>query len=62
MLLDQVTSDREAEPKAAVLTCRAAVGLPEALEHVRQELRRDPGTGVLHLDADLAVLRRAAAT
>jgi hypothetical protein len=67
--LDEVAHDRQSESKSAVTPRRRAVGLTEALEHVRQELRLDPEAGVGHAqlqmrggtrerDADPAVGRR----
>ncbi len=50
MLLDQVAGDRQSETEAAVTAHRAAVGLPEPIEDVGQELGRDAGAGVLHID------------
>ena len=49
--LDQVLDDRETEAEAAVLARGRMVGLPEAVESMRQELGfdADPGIG----DADL---------
>ena len=44
--LDEVAHDREAEAEAAVRARGAAVGLAEALEHVRQEVGRDARAGV----------------
>ena len=44
--LDQVTHDREPEAEAAVRARGRAVRLPEALEDVGQELRRDALAGV----------------
>ena len=46
MQLDQVPHDREAEAEAAVRARHAAVGLTEAIEDVRQELRGDADAGV----------------
>ena len=40
MQLDELLDDREAEPEPAV-PASSSVGLAEALEDVRQELRRD---------------------
>jgi len=48
--LGDVPDDREAHAEAAVLARRRRVRLPEALEEVRRELRRDPLAGVLHAD------------
>src|SRR5919112_282994 len=48
--LDDAAHDREAEPGAAPLG--GAGALPEAVEHVRQVLGRDPRAGVLDGEAD----------
>src|SRR6266850_569728 len=53
----EMLHDRQSEPESAVLARRRAVGLTERLEDVRQELARDPATGVG--DRDLDALRRA---
>src|SRR5439155_1354961 len=46
--LYQPARDRESETRSAVLPCRAAVGLGEALEHGRLALGRDADAGVVH--------------
>src|SRR5439155_13066258 len=67
--LDQMTNDREPESQTAVGTRARAVGLPEAIEDVRQELGRDAAAGVAHAklrlgarpleaDRDASVARR----
>ena len=56
MELHQVLDDRQAEPEPASLTaCVDAIGLAEALEDVRQELRRDADAGVGDRDLDVRV-------
>ena len=45
MALYQMIDDGEAEAQAA-LTSAGAAALPESLEHVRQHVRIDAGTGV----------------
>ena len=56
----QIVHDRQAEPEAAVATRRRAVGLPEAVEHVRQKGGIDADAGIRDLDPDAPVdLRRA---
>ena len=57
--LDQVADDRQAQPEAAGLPRRAGVGLPEALEHVGQEVGRDADAGVAdrHLDVRVDALQ-----
>ena len=52
--LDEVPDDRHAEAEAAVPAAHGAVGLPEPIEHERQELRRDADAGVGHLDLRIA--------
>src|SRR5262249_31172868 len=55
--LDQVPHDREAESDAALALAAADIlRLPEALEHVRQELRRDALAGVADDDPHLRAL------
>src|SRR5712692_5662228 len=49
--LRHVADDREPETETACRPTRGAVGLPERLEHVRQEVARDAGPRVA--DADL---------
>ena len=58
--LDQVAHDGETEPEAAVRARGAAVGLAEALEHVRQELGRDAAAriGDAQFQIPAIVLRR----
>src|SRR5437016_3291039 len=46
--LYQPARDRESETRSAVLPCRAAVGLGEALEHGRLALGCDADAGVVH--------------
>ena len=53
MQFDQVADDREPEAEPAMRPRRAAVGLPEPLEHVWQELRRDAAAGVGDAQFDL---------
>src|SRR6185437_8137662 len=48
--LDQVAHDRQAQTQAAVAPAYRAVLLPEAIEHMRQELCLDALTAVLHAD------------
>ena len=50
MELDETVNDREPEP---VVPARdAALGLPERLEDMREEIRRDPAAVVGHCDSD----------
>ena len=53
--LDQVPGDREAEAEPAALAADAGVGLPEALEDVRKELRRNAGPGIADRDLDVRI-------
>src|SRR5215472_10233242 len=48
---DQLAHDRQAETEPTVAARARAVRLPEAVEHVRQELRRDAFPRVGHADA-----------
>ena len=52
VLLDEVPRDREAEAEAAVEARGATVGLSEAVEHERQELRSDADSRVPDRDLD----------
>ena len=52
MQLRDLLDDGQAEAEAAVRTTRGAVGLPEALEHVRQNVGRDADAVVAHADDD----------
>jgi len=63
--LDEVAHDGQTQPETAVPAARAGVGLPEAVEHMRQEFSRNalarvgdddldvrfPGSARAHLDA-----------
>ena len=53
--LDDVPDDREAEPEPAVRPRDAAVGLAEAIEEERAELRGEPRTRVADGDLDVRV-------
>src|SRR5258707_894048 len=53
--LDDVADDREAEAQSAVHARRRVVGLPEAFEDVRQELRFDALAGVRDGELDMRV-------
>ena len=53
--LDEVPADREPQAEPAVRARERAVGLAEALEQVRQELRRDAFAGVADRDLDVRV-------
>ena len=53
--LHQVPRDRQAEAEPAALAVDAGVGLPEALEHVGKELRRDADPRVADGDLDVRV-------
>jgi hypothetical protein len=55
--LDEMPRNRQAEPKAAVRAREAAVGLPEALERVRREFRREADPGIGHGNSCVAVGR-----
>ena len=46
VLFDQVAGDGETQSKAAVPAGGAAVGLPEAIEDERQEVRRNAGSRI----------------
>ena len=59
MQLDEMTPDRQTESEAAVLPRRAAVGLPEPFEDVRQKCRSDAVAGVGHIDADVGAFEPA---
>ena len=54
VLLDQVAGDGQAKAQAAVIPGRAAVGLPEAIEDVGQEVGRDADAGIANLDLERA--------
>ena len=54
VLLDQVAGDGQAKAEAAVIPGRAAVGLPEAIEDVGQEVGRDADAGIANLDLERA--------
>ncbi len=53
--LHEALHDREPKTETAVTSGGGGVGLPEAVEDVGQELRRDPLTAVAHGDFHLAV-------
>src|SRR5207302_4950392 len=53
--LDEMADDGEAQPQTALGAARRAVRLPEAIEDVRQEVRRDADPGVADDDLDLAL-------
>ena len=61
--LDEMPHDRHAQAKAAVTAAHRAVGLPEPIEHERQEFRRDADAGIddfnlrVAFDAPRAALR-----
>src|SRR5213594_2417225 len=55
VLLDEMTDDREAEAQPAVGATDRAVGLPETLEDVRQELCRDALPGVADGELEMGV-------
>src|SRR6516225_2327375 len=55
MHLDELTGDRKAQAEASSLARHPGVRLPEALEHVRQELRRYPDAGVADRDFHMRV-------
>jgi hypothetical protein len=57
MQFRNVPGDRQAEPQATVLACEARVALAEPVEHVGQELRRNPDAGVAHGELDLSAGR-----
>src|SRR5262249_24977811 len=59
MTLYQVPDNGQTKSKTAMRACRRDVGLPEALEYVRQEVLTDPLAGVGHdnLDARINPLR-----
>src|SRR5262245_7157826 len=52
VLLEEMTRDRKAQTQATVLARGAAIGLPEAIENVRQKFRLDTDAGIPHLDLD----------
>src|SRR5215213_11629386 len=54
----QALSERQAEPRAAVPTCRRAVDLTELVEHVLLGVERDPDSGVLYAIHDPVVGER----
>src|SRR5581483_11767179 len=59
VLLDDVAADREAEAGAALLPVIGSIHLPEALEDLVAELRRDAAPLVLDAHFDPAVLLNA---
>src|SRR5205085_7131619 len=56
---DEALDERQSDAKSAVHLRRGHVGLPEAVEDVRQEFRRDADAFVLDLDAHLRFVHRA---
>ena len=50
MELDDVADDGEPEAEAAVRSRRGRVSLPEAIEYIRQQVRRHALTGIGDLD------------
>ncbi len=59
--LDQVADERQAEAEPGVPARRRAVGLLEALEHVREHVGRDALPGIAHDDLDVGVTAAAGA-
>ena len=55
--LDEVTPDRQAQPEPAVRARRAAIALPEPLEYMRKECRRDAVARIGDIDANFASFR-----
>ena len=55
MHFDEVAHDRQAEAEAAGLARRSGVGLPEPIEHERQEILADADAGVADDDLDVRV-------
>ena len=55
----EIVDDRQPEPETAVAARRRAVGLAEAIEHVRQERAVDADAGVGDLDANAVADRSA---
>src|SRR5688572_2988990 len=51
--LDEALHDGESQAQAAMMPGRRGVCLPEALEHVRQELRRYALPGVDHAQLEM---------
>src|SRR3954471_1649609 len=69
VLLHDVSRDRQTEPEPAVTSRRSTVRLPESIEHVRQEILRDPNARIANpqlqpvpldaaFDRDASILRR----
>src|SRR5690242_1605283 len=56
MKFGQVANDRKAKSKTSMLPCTRAVGLPEAVENMRQELWIDPLTIVGDRNYNLLLL------
>jgi len=56
--IHEVSDDRKPQPQPAVPSADRAVFLPEAIEHVRQELRLDALAGVRDADLHLVASRR----
>ena len=50
-----MANDREVKTQATVRARNARIGLPKALEHVRQQLRRDPRSIVPDGDLDRGI-------
>ena len=55
---DEFVDDRQADAEAAHAAHLFAFGLRKPFEHVRQELRVDAATGVLHDEVDTVPVRR----
>ncbi len=58
VLFDDVLADGQAEPQPADLPRGAAVGLTEAIKHIRQKPRRNAAPRIAHHDARHRVLAR----
>ncbi len=55
MQLDQVLDEGQPEPESAVRARAGAIALAEALEHVREEVRRDAVAGVGDDDLEVGI-------
>src|SRR5262245_27296671 len=50
MYFDQVTNDRQSQPKPPVCPGARSIGLTEAVKYSRHKVRLDPFAGITHRD------------
>ena len=55
--LDEVPGDRKAETETRMPPGDRSIGLPEAFEQMRQKIRLDPGSVIVHLYDDVGCRR-----